>query len=307
MRDLIIIGGGAAGLAAAVYALDKRLDVLVIAEDPGGKAGGGQVLRGQSEPEPVAGGETVRALRREAEAHPDRLLTDRVLQLSNAGGAFQVVTERHGQLESLAVILASGAAPVPLAAHGADELLGLGLGYSATTHASHFAGKKVAVIGGTLRALRGAAELARGAARVYLIAPELLLPESLLAEALLHISNVEVLLGYQVRSINGPFNVSSLVAERAGQHRWLQVEAAFADLGLQPNSALLHGLAETDERGFVMVDRRRASTCPGLFAAGDVTNVPCEQLLIAIGDGARAAMSAYDYVLAHTRMFATSS
>lgn len=304
MHDLIIIGGGAAGLAAAVYALDKRLDVLVIAEEAGGKAGTGQVLRGQHAPEPMAGGETVRALRHEAEAQPDRFLTDRVLQLSNAGGAFQITTEQHGQLESLAVILASGASPVHLEAHGAEELLGLGLGYSATTHASHFAGKKVAVIGGTVRALRGTAELARGAERVYLITPELLLPESLLAEALLHIHNVEVLLGYQVKSINGPFNVTSLVAERGSQHRWLQVEAVFADLGLQPNSALLQDLAETDERGFVMVDQRRATTCPGLFAAGDVTTAPCEQLLIAIGDGARAAMSAYDYILAHTRMFA---
>ena len=301
MHDLIIIGGGAAGLSAAVYALDKHLDVLVIAEELGGKAGGGLVLHGQSAAGPVAGGATVQALRREATAQPERLLSDQALEISDAGRTFRVRTGRHGTLESVAVILASGATPVQLDVPGAQELVGLGLGYSVATHAGRFADKKVAVIGTTVRALRGTAELARTAARVYLIAAQL--PENPMADALLHTHTVEVLSGYQVKAVNGPFNVTSLVVERGEHHRWLQVDAAFADLGLRPNSELVRGLAETDNSGFVLVDRRQATTCPGLFAAGDVSAGVCEQLLIAIGDGARAAQSAYDYILAHTRLF----
>lgn len=300
MHDLIIIGGGAAALSAAVYALGKQLDVIVIYENLGGKAGTRQQLRGQIAEEYLAGAEAAHTLQRQVEAQPDRTLHDRVTEVAKASGAFRVTTEHHGAFESSAVIVATGAAPIPLDVPGANEMIGQGLGYSASTHAHLIANKHVAVIGTSVRALRGAAELARTAAHVYVIAPDASALETLPASALRERANVEVLQGYHVKAIHGPFNVESIVVEQGEQHRWLRVDAAFVDLGLVPNSGSVRQIAQTDDQGFIVIDERNATTTPGLFAAGDVTTGFGEQVLIAIGDGARAALSAYDYLLAHT-------
>lgn len=299
MHDLIIIGGGAAALSAAVYALGKQLNVKVIYEDMGGKAGTQQHLRGQQGDEYVAGAAAARALEQQVANYPGHTLCDRVADIVKSDGVFHITTERNGVLDALAVIVATGAAPIHLDVPGARELLGQGLGYSATTHAHIIAGKQVAVIGTTVRALRGAAELARTAAKVYLLAPEPTGLDTPLFHALRQRPNIEVFEGYHVKSVVGPFNVEALVIERGEEHHRLRVSAAFIDLGLQPNSAIVRKIAQTDADGFIWVDELNATTVPGLFAAGDVTTAFGEQILIAIGDGARAALSAYDYILAN--------
>ncbi len=300
MYDLIIVGGGAAALSAAVYAFGKQLDTLMIYEKMGGRAGTEQHLREQTTEEYLAGAEAAAALARQVSKHSEHTLFDRVSDVAKLAGIFRVTTAQHGVQESLAVIIATGATATPLDAAGASELLGQGLGYSATTHAHIVAGKQVAVVGTTVRALRGAAELARNAEQVYLIAPELGELETPLARALRRYPNVEIIEGYRVKAVNGPFHVESLVLERGEEHRRLRVSAAFADVGLQPNSAMVRQICQTDLDGFIWVDQGNATTLTGLFAAGDVTTSFGEQILIAIGDGARAALSAYDYVLATT-------
>lgn len=298
MHDLIIIGGGPAALSAAVYALGKQLDVLVIYEKLGGKAGTQQHLRGQAGTGVAPGVEAAHVLEREIEAQPERTLCDRVMSVAPFEAGFQITTEHHGAHQSRALIVATGTTPRMLDLPGARELLGQGLGYSATTHAHLAAGKQVAVIGATARALRGAAELARTAARVYVIAPDVAGLDTPLAQTLQQHVNVEVLAGYQVKAVNGPFNVESVVVEHGEEHRWLRVDAAFVDLGLTPNSGIVRQLVRLDPAGFICVDERNATTLAGVFAAGDVTTGFGEQVFIAIGDGARAALSAYDYLLA---------
>jgi len=298
MHDLIIIGGGPAALSAAVYALGKHLDVLVFYENLGGKAGTQQHLHRQSGTGAAPGAAVAGILEREIAAQPERALCDRVVSVSTSEAGFQITTQDHGTYQSKAVIVATGTTPHMLNIPGARELLGQGLGYSATTHAHLVAGKQVAVIGTTARALRGAAELARTAARVYLIAPDAAGLDMPMVQTLQQRPNLEVLADYQVKAVNGPFHVESVVVERGDEHRWLRVEAAFVDLGLMPNSSIVRQLAQLDRDGFVCVDERNATTCAGLFAAGDVTTSFGEQILIAIGDGARAALSAYDYLLA---------
>jgi thioredoxin reductase len=300
MHDLIIIGGGAAGLSAAMYALGKQLDFLVIYEDIGGKAGTRQYLYGQVEEEYLAGAEAVLLFERHITTQAGRTLRDRATEVTKKNGVFQVATQRHGVQTSAAVIVATGATPTRLEAPGARELLGQGLGYSITTHAHLLAGKTAAVIGTTVRALRGAVELAQTAAQVYLVAPDATGMSIPLAEALRRRSNVEALVGYQVQNIVGGTNVEVLVVTREDETRRLRVDAAFVDLGLVPNSAMVRHIAHTDQDGFIWVDDRNATAQPGLFAAGDVTTAFGEQVLIAIGEGARAALSAYDYLLARS-------
>ena len=300
MHDLIIIGGGAAGLSAAMYALGKQLDFLAIYEDIGGKAGTRQHLLGQVVDEYLAGTEAVLLFERRITTQAGRTLRDRVIEVAKTGGVFQVTTQHHGVQSSAAVIVATGATPIRLEVPGARELLGYGLGYSATTHAHLLEGKTAAVIGTTVRALRGVAELARMATQVYLIAPDAAGMTTPLAQALRKQPNVEALVGYQVQQIVGVTNLQELVLVRDDDIRRLRVDAAFVDLGLVPNSMMVRPIVQTDLEGFIWVDDRNATTQPGLFAAGDVTTAFGEQVLIAIGEGARAALSAYDYLLARS-------
>jgi len=298
MHDLIIVGGGPAGLSAATYALGKQLDVLAIYDALGGKAGTRQSLAGQAADEYLAGAEAVRVFERQVTIQADRSMHDQVTGVVKATGVFQVATRHHGIQESLAVIIATGATPIALDVPGAQELLGQGLGYSVTSHAQLLAGKTAAVIGTSARALRGVAELARTATQVYLIAPDATGLATPFARALQHRANVEILDGYAVQEVVGARNVEQLIVARDGQTRRLDIDAAFVDLGLLPNSAIIGHIAQTDHDGFIWVDDQNATTLPGLFAAGDVTTAFGEQLLIAIGDGARAALGAYSYLLA---------
>ena len=304
MSDLIILGGGAAGLSAAIYALGKQLDFLVIYEDFG-KAGTPQLLAGRADDEFLAGAEAVRLFERQITTHAHLTLHDRVTDVAKVSGVFHLTTQHHGLQQCAALIVATGATPIRLDVPGATEMLGQGLGYSVTTHAHILAGRNVAVVGSTVRALRGVAELARSAAQIYLIAPDAAGLEAPLARALRQRPNVEILDGYRVKKISGPFNVGALIVERDHHSRWLKVDAAFVDLGLCPNSGMVRRLVQTDPDGFIWVDERNATTLPGLFAAGDVTTAFGEQILIAIGDGARAALSAYDYLLPQLATYET--
>jgi thioredoxin reductase len=295
MYDLIIIGGGPAAAAAAVYALGKQLHFLVIYDELG-KAGRTQQLAGAPGAEFLAGADAVRVFERQV-AQTNRTLCDHVTKVSQDSGVLRVATRQHGTKSTTALIVATGATPIALDLPNAKHLLGHGLGYSIATHAQLMDGKHVAVIGTTIRALRGVAELSRNAAQVYLVAPETASLTTPLAAALEQRPNVEILSGYTVEELVGTQNIEALIVTRAGQTRRLNVDAAFADLGLLPNSGSVRALVQTDQDGFIWVDERNATNTPGIFAAGDVTTSFGEQIMIAIGDGARAAISAYEYLL----------
>jgi thioredoxin reductase len=299
MHDLIIIGGGAASWAAALYALDKRLDLLLICEEVGGKAGTQQQLRGQAGEEQLAGAEAVQLIERRVTAHAEAVLRDRVLSVAKEHGVFHLAAQRHGTHQSRTVLVATGATPLTLDVPGAKALVNYGVGYSITTHANLLSGKTVAVVGTTRRALRGVAELARTAAQVYLVAPDATGMTTPLARALRRLPNVAIFERYAVKEIAGTGSVEQLAIERDGEQSWLRVDAVFADLGLLPNSGLVRSVVATDAEGFIIVDDQNATTLPGLFAAGDVTTAFGEQMLIAAGDGTRAAAGAYEYLLAH--------
>lgn len=320
MHDIIVIGGGAAALSAAAYGLGKQLDVLIVYETLGGKAGQrfsvrskedflvGHILVHLAFPDdhPIgeaqfAGEETVHLFERQIRARSGVALRDRVIGVTRLGNTFQVETERHGYHKGTTVIVATGVVPKLLDVPGAQDFLGLGLGYSATTYARMLDGKTAAVIGTTRRALRGAAELAHGAEKVYLIAPEPANHNDPLFVALKNLSNVKILEDCTVKEVLGVHSVEHVVVEMGAEINYLSVDAAFIDLGLYPNTAMLEGLVELDGEGFIKVDYHNAASTPGVFAAGDVTTAFGEQVLIAIGDGARAALSAYDYLLAHGR------
>ncbi len=299
MNDLIIIGGGPSALAGAAYAMGKNLDFAVVMDEPGGWVGWHQTLTGQQGDEYLAGEEAVKPLEQRIRASR-YVVYDRVTDVARTGDVFQVILQDHEPITTRAVLVATGTTPNTLMVPGAREFMGHGLAYSIATHAHLLAGKTVAVIGNTRRAFRGVAELALTAQQVYVIVPYPPVVRSSLATVVQQCANVEIVPGAQVKEVAGSQNVEELiVAEPTGGLRRLPVDAVFADLGLHANTGMVRGVLDLDPGQFIGVDEHGATRVPGLFAAGDVTTTRGEQILIAIGDGARAARSAYEYILAH--------
>lgn len=299
MHDLIIVGGGPAALAAAVYALDKQLDLHVIAEELGGKVGLPRASEGQRSLAWQVSEEAARLFERALRGRPDLVVRDRVVDINHVADRFTVTTQRHGVQESSAVIVATGVTPITLDVPGARQWLGSGLGYSPTTYAHLLNDKTVAVIGTTRRALRGAAELARTVRQVYVILPDADGdgPEGLLAH-LRQCSNVSLMAGYRVTELHGGERVERIGILRGDEQAYVPADAVFADPGLLPQSEMVRRIAAVDQDGFIVVDERHATNVAGLFAAGDATTRFGEHITVALGDGTRAAVSAYDFLLA---------
>ena len=298
MKDLIIVGGGPAALAAAAYALGKNLDVAVVMTEAGGWAGWRQTIVGQAGQEYLAGEAAVMPLEQHVLAS-GRVMYDRVTTITHNGSMFDVTMPKHGTERSRTVLIATGATPNMLIAPGAREFQGHGLAYSVATHAHLLKGKTVAVVGATPRALRGVAELATVAQQVVMIRPYATEVQSPLADVVQQQPNVELLFDAQVKEVTGGQELEEIVVAHNGIVRRIAVDAVFVDLGLFANSGMVRELLDLAPGQFIGVDEHGATRIPGLFAAGDVTTERGEQIMIAIGDGARAALSAYDYLLAH--------
>jgi thioredoxin reductase len=198
-----------------------------------------------------------------------------------------------------AVILATGANSRRLGVPGEKQFIMRGLCYSAMSYASLFSDRTVIVVGDSGRALSAVAELARIAKHITLVAPthgELSGP---LGRRLRTLPHVVILEGYQVTQVNGDDYARSLVVAKNGDTHELWADAMFIELGLVPNSKLVAEWVECDAEGRIQIDTHNRTSAPGLFAAGDVTNAYAEQVLIALGEGAKAALSAYEYLLEH--------
>lgn len=301
MHDIVVIGAGPAGLAAAVYTAHHHLKTLVIAPDLGGQARYRLQLPWLEERQVIVGEDAVEQLR-------GRLLTapaasrylDVVEQVFRHGETFQIVTGEGGAFSARAVIVAIGVRPRVLGVPGEQRLLGYGVSYSATSHAPLFAGRRVVVVGDDLRALRAAAELRLIAEHVTLVAPDQAeLDRYVLGRRLLEDSCVTVLAHSTVREITGDTCVTGVVvAAPDGQTKPVPAEGVFIELGLEAQTGFLGSLVERTPGGQIVVNDRCASRTPGLFAAGDVASTGyAEQMLIALGDGARAGLSACAYLL----------
>jgi thioredoxin reductase len=298
MHDLLIIGGGPAGLTAAVYAIRKRLNCLLVSPDLGGKAGGHIAVEGMDLHQVIDGAETLRRFRTEIEYLDFARLLERVVGLEREGPTFTATTESGRRLEARSVILATGADAIRLDAPGADRFFLKGVAYSTVSYAPLFIGKTVALVGAGPIALRGAAELAQVAHRLYLVAPTHGELDSPLGRSLQTSGNVTLMENWEPTSVEGDDYARRLVVRGPdGETRALDVAAIFVELGLKPHTELVRGWVQLDERGHVIVAGDTQTSVPGLFAAGDVTNLPAEQVLIAIGEGAKAALAAYEYLL----------
>ena len=298
MYDLIIVGGGPAGLTAAIYAIRKRLNCLLISPNLGGKAVWAMDMEGVDTTQVINGVHQVRRFLREVEYLDFARRLERVTNLERIDGHFAVTTQSGQVLTARAVILATGADAVRLDVPGAQHYFLKGVAYSTLSYAPLYLDKRVALVGAGDMALRGAGELAQIVDRLFIVAPQHEELDSPLGRRLLASDHVTLLEGWEPIAVAGDeYARQLLVRGPDGQEQTLDVDAIFVELGLTAHSELVAGWADLDVDGRVEVTCMAETNVPGLFAAGDVTFLPAEQVLVAIGEGAKAALSAYEYLL----------
>ena len=296
MYDVIIIGGGPAGITAAATAINKRLETLIIAEKWGGQTTYAMQIEDMEGRESITGEMLLDVFRRQLDYLDFVRDFDTVTRVTPVQDHFVVETVRGDHYEGQTLVIATGAKPQRLEVPGEARLAGRGLSYSAHTHAGLFLGKDVAVIGNGRRAQWAAAGLARKAHHVYLVPYEPLVMTPL-AGKLGQMENVEIIEGARVHEVCGEDFVEHIVlALPDGETRQIPIKGLIVKLTRTPNSALVQEWVDCDSRGHIIVDSYCATSWTGAFAAGDVTLVS-EQTLVHIGEGAKSAISAYHYLL----------
>jgi thioredoxin reductase (NADPH) len=298
MYDVIIVGGGPAGLTAGIFASKRKLNAVLL---EAGEFGGQLLTAFWVENFPgfgrIEGKELVRKLVEHAKEAEVQMRREEVYSIEKKDGNF-VVKTHEGEYESKSVIIATGAKCRNLGVCGENEYMGKGISFSASCDAQNFKGKRVAVIGGGDSALKAAIFSTQFASEVYLIhrREEFKAEESLQAE--LKKSSVKLMLKMAPKEFKGDSSLKSIVLEDVStkQTTELQVDGVFVYVGNTPASSLAAKLGVgTDDKCFIKVDRNQMTNVAGVFAAGDITGGVL-QTIAACGEGAVAASKAYEYV-----------
>jgi NADH-dependent peroxiredoxin subunit F len=294
--DLIIIGAGPAGITASVYAARKKLDFLVISLDIGGQAAWSSDIENYTGYQFISGPE----LAQKFEEHMLKYDTaikenEEVLELKKSGEVILVKTNK-ADYQARSVIIASGKKSKELGVPGEKEFKNRGLTYCATCDGPLFAGKPVAVIGGGNSALDAALQLIKISKLVYIInnADQLggdLIMRQKVKEAL----NVTILNNSWVSAVLGDKFVSAIRVESHSGHKDFAVQGVFVEIGLIPNSGFAWDV-EKNSKNEIKINSSNQTNIPGIFAAGDVTDVLEKQIIIAAGEGSKAALSVFRYL-----------
>jgi alkyl hydroperoxide reductase subunit F len=299
--DVIIIGGGTAAMSAAIYAARKALDVLLVAKDLGGQITYTAMVENYLGLPSIDGKEMVEQFVIHMEQFPiAESLGERVVDVKHDDGLFTAASEEEKHFKGKSMIYCAGKEYRRLGVPGETRFMGRGLAYCATCDAPLYTGKKVAVIGGGNSAFTSVRDLLPFASEIHLIHrratfkadPELIEEVKKAKNVILQTNTLvseilgkDKLTGIRLRSITGK------------QHRDLEVDGVFLEIGLIPNTAPVQGFVELNERGEIIIDRDNKTSVHGFYAAGDVTDIIYKQIIIAAGEGAKAALSAYNFLV----------
>ncbi|WP_196298810.1 alkyl hydroperoxide reductase subunit F, partial [Stutzerimonas stutzeri] len=302
--DVLVVGGGPAGAAAAIYAARKGIRTGVAAERFGGQVLDTMAIENFISVKETEGPKLARALEEHVrEYEVDIMNLQRASQLIPAGedGLHRVRFDNGGELKAKTLILATGARWREMNVPGEQEYRGRGVAYCPHCDGPLFKGKRVAVIGGGNSGVEAAIDLAGIVAHVTLLEfGEDLRADAVLQRKLNSLPNVRVLKMAQTTEVKGDGQkVTGLVyKDRTNDEvHNVELEGIFVQIGLLPNSEWLKGTLELSRFGEIIVDAKGQTSVPGVFAAGDVTTVPYKQIVIAVGEGAKASLSAFDHLI----------
>ena len=296
LYDSIIIGAGPAGITASIYAARKGMDILVLTGDIGGQAAWSGDIENYSGYQFITGADLAKKFEEHLKEYKVQVNEgEKLKEIKKKDDAFSVITPKDTYYTKT-VIIATGKRSKSLSVPGEDEFRNKGVAYCATCDAPLFKDKEVAVAGGGNSALEAALQLIAIAKHVYIvnITPELG-GDQIIREKVTAASNVTVMNNSQIASIFGDKLVEGIEVTSGDDKKKIAVQGVFVEIGLIPNSDFKSDLKK-NEYGEIIVDCEGQTSIPGVFAAGDVSSVKEKQIIIAAGDGAKAALAAYSYL-----------
>lgn len=297
--DVLIIGGGAAGLTAAIYTCRKKLKTGIISVDIGGQTNLTDNIENYPGVDPMPGSELMKKFQEKALGCGTELIYGKATKVTKVNNVFNVDLANNESYESKAVILAFGKIPRSLGIPGEDKFFGRGVSTCATCDSPLYKNKIAAVIGGGNSALEAVEDLAKIAKKVYLIhRRDSFRADEITVDRIKHLANVEFFLNSVAKEIKGVKLISSLVVENVNtkETREFAVNGIFVEIGYVVDTSMAKDLVKVNENNEIIIDLNNNTSCKGVFAAGDVTITPYKQTVISAGEGAKAALECYRYL-----------
>ena len=298
VNDVVIIGAGPAGLTAGVYCARKMLKTVIISENIGGQAVESWAIENYMGYRMVTGEELMKKFEEQVRTLNIRLELDRVTGIKKEANLIIVKTGSGTEVRAKTLILTQGNHPKKLGVANEEQYLGRGLSICATCDGPLYRGKKVAVVGGGNAALQTAVEMSNIAASVDLIVRTTLKADPVYIEKQKAKKNIKVHLNSEVTGIEGDKFLSAVtIKNNKGKEQKLALDGVFIEIGWLPNTDMVEGLVVLNPKKEIAIDCNARTSTPGIFAAGDVTSVRSKQIIIAAGDGAKAALEAFEYLM----------
>ncbi|MFH1423577.1 MAG: FAD-dependent oxidoreductase [Candidatus Nealsonbacteria bacterium] len=299
--DLIIIGGGPAGMTAGIYAARQQLKTLLITKDFGGQMAKKAVsIENYPGFEEISGLELIQRFEKQLRSHKIDIEINTVKNIKKSGEIFLLTASNKKQFESKTVIVASGADPRPLEVAGEKEFIGKGVSYCVSCDGPLYAGKTVAVVGGGNAGFEAALSLQNYAKKIYILeSGDKLRADSTVQGKVATLKKISVITQVVLQKIQGKGFVNSLVYQDkiSKKNITLDVQGIFVEIGSQPATSFVKDLVDFNKKDEIVVDPETSMTStPGLFTAGDVDQVPYKQIVVACGEGAKAAISVSAYL-----------
>ncbi|PIN81111.1 hypothetical protein COV11_02635 [Candidatus Woesearchaeota archaeon CG10_big_fil_rev_8_21_14_0_10_30_7] len=294
--DVVIVGAGSAGMTAAIYTCRKNLKTVIISVDVGGQTNLTNHIENYPGTGVMSGPELMQKFKLDAEKFGAEFIGGKVTKLEKKENEFLVTVNGEEKIKARAVILAFGRIPRSLGIPGEEKFFGRGVSTCATCDGPLFKNKNVAVIGGGNSALEGALELAEVANQVYLVhRRDTFRGDETTVEKVKKKQNIELVLNHVPVEVQGEKFVTGLIVKNE-KERTLKIDGVFIEVGSVVDTSFAKDLVKTNEKNEVIINASCATSCPGIFAAGDVTNITFKQTVISAGEGAKAALECYTYL-----------
>ncbi|TDX47842.1 FAD-dependent oxidoreductase [Orenia marismortui] len=299
--DILIVGGGPAGLAAAVYCMRKGIDTGLITEDIGGQLLYTVDIENYIGYRYIEGVQLVDKFRAQVKQFEIGFKERSKVTAINVNEKIKKLTTTEGQTyKARALIIATGKVSRTLGVKGEERLTGRGVSYCATCDAPLYKNRRVVVVGGGNSGIEASIDLAKVAEHVTLVQDlDKLTADQVLVDKLKQFDNVEILFEHEVLEIKGDQMVETVILRdnKSSEKKEMNINGVFIEVGLVPNTDFVADKLSLNKYGEIEIDCGSKTSVEGVFAAGDVTSVPFKQIIIAAGEGAKAALVAYDYIL----------
>lgn len=297
MYDVIIIGAGAAGITAGIYAARANLKFEILSKDIGGLTLWSPDIENYTGYHNITGMQLIEKFKEHMADYDINIKEETVEKVEKTNEGF-IVKSNNQEYNTKTIVICTGSSPRRLDVKGAEEFEGKGLAYCATCDGPLFAGKDVAVIGGGDSAISAALTLIQSANKIYILnnAEEMGGKDKTMREKVLSNEKVELINNASTKEVFGEDFVKGLKYEQKGEEKTLDVEGVFVEIGHVRNVDFIKDLIDINKRDEIIVDKSGQTSVKGIYAAGDITDLSGKQTVIACGDGSRALLSAFSYL-----------